>query len=282
MACQPVREFRRWLCLSWPPPARFSLPNIEQGALADGPTLITMKLFRLAFRRETAIPVLALMAASGASVALVFARVISTGNLRYLFLVWNLFLAWIPMVFALLACEKYRSASARDWRFLGLAGAWLLFFPNAPYIFTDLIHLTTRYFPHFWVDLIIILLCALTGLVLGFVSLYLMQSVVARVLGRAAGWLFIAAVAVLSGFGIYLGRFLRFNSWDVLFKPRQLYHDIGNWVANPLANPNALTFPALFAMFLFITYLMLYALTHLHETQPVAALDVKGLGGMSR
>ena len=228
-----------------------------------------MRLLKLAFRRETAMPILALIIASGTSVALVLARIIWTTNIRYSFLIWNLFLAWLPMLFALLACEKYQRASGRDWRFLGLAGAWLLFFPNAPYIFTDLIHLTTRFYPHFWVDLVLILLCALTGLVLGFVSLYLMQSVVARMLGRAASWLFIAAVAALSGFGIYLGRFMRFNSWDVLFKPRQVYHGIGTWVADPLANANSLAFPLLFGTFLFITYLMLYALTHLQPAPPM-------------
>ena len=215
-------------------------------------------------------PLLALTFASAASVALVGARIIATGNLRYSFLVWNLFLAWLPLIFALLACGKFHHASGRDWRFLGLAGAWLLFFPNAPYIFTDLIHLTTRFHGHFWVDLMLILLCALTGLVLGFVSLYLMQSVVARMLGRPASWLFIAAVAALSGFGIYLGRFMRFNSWDVLFRPVQLYQGIGNWVAAPLANANTLAFPVLFGTFLFIAYLMLYALTHLQPARPLA------------
>jgi uncharacterized membrane protein len=90
-----------------------------------------------------------------------------------------------------------------------------------------------------------------------------MQSVVERILGRAASWLFIAAVAALSGFGIYVGRFMRFNSWDVLFKPRELYHGIGNWVSDPLANSASLAFPLLFGTFVFITYLMLYALTHL-------------------
>jgi uncharacterized membrane protein len=222
-----------------------------------------MRLLQLAFRRETAIPVLALIIASGTSAALVLARILWTGNLRYSFLIWNLFLAWLPMIFALLACEKFRRASGRDWGFLGLAGAWLLFFPNAPYIFTDLIHLTSRFYSNFWVDLSLILLTALTGLVLGFVSLYLMQSVVERILGRAASWLFIAAVAALSGFGIYVGRFMRFNSWDVLFKPRELYHGIGNWVSDPLANSTSLAFPLLFGTFVFITYLMLYALTHL-------------------
>ena len=216
-------------------------------------------------------PILALTFASAASVALVFARILSTGNFRYSFLVWNLFLAWLPLIFALLACEKYQHASGRNWHFAILAGAWLLFFPNAPYIFTDLIHLTSFFYGHFWVDLTLILLCAITGLVLGFVSLYLMQSVVERMLGRPASWLFIAAVAALSGFGIYVGRFMRFNSWDVLFRPVQLYRGIGNWVAAPLANLNSLAFPLLFGTFLFISYLMLYALTHLQPAPSMIA-----------
>lgn len=228
-----------------------------------------MRLLKLAFKRETAMPMLALIFASATCVALVAARIIWTGRLGYSFLVWNLFLAWLPMIFALLACEQYHRGSGRDWRFLGLAGAWLLFFPNAPYIFTDLIHLTTRFHPWFWVDLSPILLCALTGLVLGFVSLYLMQSVVEQMLGRAASWVFIATVAALSSFGIYVGRFMRFNSWDVLFKPREVYHGIGNWVANPFSNSNSLAFPLLFGTFLFITYLMLYALTHLQPAPPM-------------
>ena len=212
----------------------------------------------------------ALTFASAACVALVFARILSTGNPRYAFLVWNLFLAWLPLVFALLACENYRTASARNWRFASLAGAWLLFFPNAPYIFTDLIHVTTHFHAHIWVDLTLILLCALTGLVLGFVSLYLMQSVVERLFGRPASWLFIVAVAGLSGFGIYLGRFMRFNSWDVLFRPLQLYHGIGNWVADPLVDLKSRALPVLFAVFLFITYLMLYGLTHLQPARTLA------------
>ncbi len=229
-----------------------------------------MRLLKLALKRETAIPVLALTFASAVSVALVVARIIWTGRLGYGFLAWNLFLAWMPLVFSLLACEKYERGSVRDWRFLGLAGAWLLFFPNAPYIFTDLIHLRTRYYAHFWVDLVLILLCALTGLVLGFVSLFLMQSVVRRLLGRVASWIFIALVAGLSGFGIYLGRFLRFNSWDVLFNPVELYRGIGHWAAVPLSHPTSLAVPALFGAFLFIAYVMLYALTHLQPAPPAA------------
>lgn len=224
-----------------------------------------MKLMRMAFRRETAIPMLALSFASAVSVALVAARVVWTRELFYAGLVWNLFLAWLPLVFALLAREEFQAGATRQWRFWGFAAAWLLFFPNAPYIFTDLTHLTTYLYGRFWVDMVIILLCALTGLVLGFVSLFLMQGVVRRLFGSAASWLFIAAVAGLSSFGIYLGRFLRFNSWDILWKPLALSRGITHWAADPLAHPNSLAFPMLFAIFLFIAYLMLYALTHLEH-----------------
>lgn len=235
-----------------------------------------MRLMRLAFRRETARPILALLFASGVSMALVTARVVWTRDFdRYGFLGWNLFLAWLPLIFALLACDEYRAGVGGKGRFAILSIAWLLFFPNAPYIFTDLIHLTTRFRGHVWIDMVLILLCAFTGLVLGFVSLFLMQGVVARLWGRAGSWLFVAAVAGLSGFGIYVGRFLRFNSWDVLFKPLALGRGIGRWVADPFAQPNSYAFPVLFATFLFLVYLMLYALTHLQPAQFTPATQNK-------
>lgn len=228
-----------------------------------------MRLFQLAFKRETAMAVLALLLASGVSVALVAARILYSGRWHYGFLAWNLFLAWVPLGFALVACDTYQGRAQGNWRFWGFAGAWLLFFPNAPYIFTDIIHLTRGY-GYFWVDLVLVLLCALTGLVLGFVSLFLMQSVVRRMLGQAASWLFIAMVAGLSGFGIYLGRVLRFNSWDVVLKPFALSRGIGQWATDPLGHPSSVAFPILFGTFLFIAYVMLYALTHLQQVQPLA------------
>ncbi|HYG36126.1 MAG TPA: DUF1361 domain-containing protein [Clostridia bacterium] len=237
-----------------------------------------MGLLKLVLRRETVVPMLALAFASLVSVMLVIARILWTGRSSYEFLIWNLFLAWLPLVFAVLACSTYQTRSGRNWRFLGFAGAWLLFFPNAPYIFTDLIHLTGHYRPHFWVDLVLILLCAFTGLVIGFVSLFLMQSVVRRWFGTTAGWFFIALVAALSGVGIYIGRFLRFNSWDIIWKPIALWEGIGKWASNPMANPNAAAFPVLFGMFLFIAYLLLYALTHLQHLQ-MAAVEQDGKTG---
>ncbi|NOS72169.1 MAG: DUF1361 domain-containing protein [Verrucomicrobia bacterium] len=237
-----------------------------------------MKLIELLYRRETRSPMLALTFASVAGVALVITRMVFTHNYRYAFLVWNLFLAWLPLIFALMARDSFKNGAKNNWRFRALSGAWLLFLPNAPYIFTDVIHLLNGRLQHFWLDLTLILICALTGLVLGFVSLYLMQGVVSRMFGQAVSWLFIAAATGLSGFGIYLGRFLRFNSWDVLTRPGKLFNGLTDWAANPMANSHSLAFPALFAAFLFIAYVMLYALTHLPrnlhmpvETEPAGA-----------
>jgi uncharacterized membrane protein len=239
-----------------------------------------MRLLKLIFKRETLPVMLALMLASAVSVALVIARMAWTRNHLYAFLVWNLVLAWMPLLFALLARDSLGAGRPRTWRFYGLAAAWLLFFPNAPYIFTDLIHLTTWFSSHFWIDLALFLLCAFIGLVLGFLSLYLMQSIVAQLYGRVAGWLFAAAAAGLCSVGIYLGRFLRFNSWDVILRPGKIFHGIDAWMDGRAPHLSSAGFLAFFATFLFLAYLMLYALAHLPRAQEMRAqLDAGPLKG---
>ena len=227
-----------------------------------------MNIFKVIFKRETLAPMLALIFASAISVGLVFARIVWTGRLAYGFLVWNLFLAWFPLLFALLVWEFRENGSARNWRCAAAGFGWLIFFPNAPYIFTDLTHLRTQYYSgHYWVDMVLVLMCAFTGLVLGFLSLYLMQSVVTRMFNRVAGWLFVATVMGLSGFGIYLGRFVRLHSWDIVLRPHRVISTLHDWAADPLASSNTSVFPALFATFLFIAYLMLYALTKMRPME---------------
>jgi uncharacterized membrane protein len=203
------------------------------------------------------------------SVVAVIARMIWMRDTHYAFLIWNLFLAWVPMIFVLFAREHHKEGANPGWRFFAFGGAWLLFFPNAPYIFTDIIHLT-KYYSHFWVDLMLVLINALTGLVIGFVSLYLMQSAVRRMAGALASWVFIATVAALSSLGICLGRFLRLNSWDVI-RPWKMFNRVGEWIDGPSTYPGSVAFPLLLAAFLFTAYLMLYALTHLSPPQVSSA-----------
>jgi len=222
-----------------------------------------MRHLKLLLHPETLPPVAAMSFASAICCVLVAGRMLWTANLGYGFLIWNLFLAWLPLVFALLAREHFQPGQRPGGCGLGLAAAWLLFLPNAPYIFTDLVHLTNRYFAHFWMDLAIVLSCAFTGLILGFVSLYLMQSIVTRMLGRLAGWAFVAIAAGLCSFGIYLGRFLRFNSWDVIAKPGRLAESLGAIATGQTGHPHQLAFLVTFALFLFLAYVLLYALIHM-------------------
>jgi uncharacterized membrane protein len=219
------------------------------------------------FVRTALLPLLTLVFVSLAGAMLVALRIAWTGHFAYLFLIWNLILAWLPLVFAVCLCREYdKQGSGSRWKLGFLAGLWLLFLPNAPYIFTDLVHLNNWFRGHYWVDLSLILLFALTGFMVGFLSLYLVQEVVADKFGRAISWLLVAAAAGLSGFGIYVGRFLRWNSWAVVTNPMGLTRDLGHLALHPLTNYLGVVFPALFATFLFLAYLMLYALTQL---QPV-------------
>ena len=129
--------------------------------------------------------VIALSLASGLSLSMLLVRIIYTQHLTYIFLAWNLFLAWLPFAFALLAYELRE----HTWLSWPLSGLWLLFLPNAPYLITDLMHLHYSSIVPVWYDAIMMFSFALTGLLLGFLSLYVMQSLVVRRFGWRLGWL---------------------------------------------------------------------------------------------
>ena len=221
-----------------------------------------MKLPVFLIRRETAAPVLTLVGASVVSVALLSAKIVLSGQWSHVYLIWNLFLAWLPLLLALMVCHRYETSADRGWKFMSLCGAWLLFFPNAPYIVTDLIHLWTRHGRHFWIDLVLVVLFAWIGLILGCLSLWLMQRIVSRAFGGPAGWLFVVVSAGLCGFGVYLGRFLRWNSWDAVLNPFDLLEDIVQPMAHPMARRHDALFIAMFGLFVFLAYSTVYSLIH--------------------
>ena len=190
--------------------------------------------------------------------AMVAVRVIYSGSPHYGALVWNLFLAWIPCVLALAVYDGYRRGAAR---FPLIAGGvlWLLFFPNAPYIVTDLKHLRTWEGAPIWFDVVLVSAAAWAGLALGFVSLYLMQTIVRRLVGAINAWLFVVVVLALSSFGIYLGRFQRWNSWDVFTSPGRMADSIWPHLAQPHEHPRTVAVTILFTAFLGATYLVFYS-----------------------
>ncbi len=143
---------------------------------------------------------------------------------------------------------------------------WLVFFPNAPYIITDFQHLANGWGgAPLWFDVILLIWTSWTGLLLGIVSLYLMQEIVHRNFGKMLGWVFVFSVSLLSSIGVYLGRFLRWNSWDILHDPTQILRE--SWHLLRDLNKSAVGFTALFTVFFLFIYLTLYAFGHLHLEQ---------------
>lgn len=183
-------------------------------------------------------------------VIMVIARVLYTGEPHFIFLVWNLFLAWLPFLFAEMALTWHR----RRFLFAGMGALWLLFLPNAPYLVTDLMHLrVVANFP-VWYDAIMLFSFALVGLFLGFLSLYRMQMFVARHWGTRISWLFAVGTLVLSSFGVYIGRFLRWNSWDVFTNPGYLWQDITTTLLTPHLMMRTTVISTLFSVIFLLAY----------------------------
>ena len=229
---------------------------------------------RAVFRRYRQLAVVASLAfATAVCLALLAVRVRYAENRDYLFLAWNLFLAWLPLLCSLCAYNAYKRRSRLSWLVVaGCALAWLLFFPNAPYLLTDLMHLQARPDAPLWFDVLLVVAFAWTGLCLGLVSLSLMQALVRRAAGGLASWAFALGVLSVSGAGIYIGRFLRWNSWDVFTSPGGILTDVLEAVQHPLLHARSVVFSGLFSLFLLSAYCMFFALTYLHAG-PSAATD---------
>jgi len=161
------------------------------------------------------------------------ARILLKDDLKYSFLLWNLFLAWIPL---LLAQLSYKAMLQRR---LPLAYSslvlWLLFFPNAPYIITDLLHLKDYSQNILWFDSLLIFTFAITGLLIGLVSLNIVHKSLEIGFGKTLVWGMIIGSLILLGFGIYLGRYCRLNSWDLFSKPIWFAGRILHQFKNPMA-----------------------------------------------
>ncbi|MCB9593292.1 MAG: DUF1361 domain-containing protein [Sandaracinaceae bacterium] len=190
----------------------------------------------------------ALLAGSGLWAGLYLGRVGYSGRFVYGFLLWNLFLAWVPWLLSL----PVAWAITHRRRSVGIVAllAWVAFLPNAPYVITDFLHLTVRSPVPLWYDVLLLGTASITGLLAGAFSL---RRVEESLDGRVHPWLLQAGVWVVilaSGFGIYLGRFERWNSWDVLVHPMSLGQSLLN-----MPTPRAAVVTAACAGLLGVAYL---------------------------
>jgi uncharacterized membrane protein len=188
--------------------------------------------------------------------AFIVFRIFYSGTYNYLNLLWNLFLAWLPYIFSALAFSAYQINSNRWWLILLLGIFWLIFFPNAPYIVTDFYYLDSRPPIPLWFDISLIAIFAFTGCFLAIASLRSIHIIIERFLGKIIGWIFALFSLGLASLGVYLGRFGRYNSWDILFKPKPVLKEILVNLLNPLDNLGFIGFTLMFTSILLVFYLM--------------------------
>ena len=209
------------------------------------------------------LPLIAVLGLSSLlSVSLVLFRVAYSDTIFYAFMVWNLFLAWVPLGCAFVLWWLERTPRRPVFAMLLLFGGWFFFFPNAPYIVTDLIHLRHHYNVPIWYDAMLVFSFAWNGIILGLMSLWIVQRLFAGWYGRWMGWMLVGVTLVASGFGVYLGRFERWNSWDIVADPQSLVLDMLDRLLNPMAHPRTLVVTMMFAAFLSVAYLTLTVLVN--------------------
>lgn len=184
------------------------------------------------------------------SLGMQFFRIVYTGSLFYSILVWNLFLAFLPLLISSLMLKM----RLKKWVVYLVPGLlWLLFLPNAPYILTDFVHLDRSHsIPH-WFDLMLIMSFSWTGLLYWLISMFQFNTLLRRLAGFDAGFLINQAVILLTSVGVYLGRYGRFNSWDVFFRPFEILEKVGHMLIHPVDYPGF--FGMTIALHIFLTLL---------------------------
>jgi uncharacterized membrane protein len=192
-----------------------------------------------------------LFALFGFICALICCRIIYTGKISFLFLIWNLFLAWLPFFLSNQLKKSNTSISARQIFMLLL---WLLFFPNSLYLVTDLIHLDDKSIVPKWFDAVIIFSACFLGLLLGFISLLQVENFLMNWFSNKKLNIGVFIILFVASFGVYLGRFLRWNSWDIVSNPFQLFYSILNNVFNPIDHWYTWAITIIFTLFYYLVY----------------------------
>lgn len=187
---------------------------------------------------------------------------IATDSLAYLFLLWNLFLAFIPYWITWWMTRNITIIENKVKLTIALA-AWLLFIPNSFYIITDFFHLSHFGSAPKWFDLLLIFSFAWNGILCGIISLRRVEIVVSLIRGKGFSILLVFAVMWLSAFGIYIGRFLRYNSWDVITDPFSLAGEIIDMIIHPFENSYAWGMTLCYSAFMTLVY---FTIKKLSET----------------
>ncbi len=201
-----------------------------------------------------------LLIASSLCLVLYFVRVVISGSWQFWFLNWNLLLAWLPVLLSALLVRNLRQMRWLAWQNLGLTALWVLFLPNTFYIVTDFVHLGGYDKITLLFDVVMLMTYALTGMALGWLSVYLVHKELKKRKTRDIRWVLLLLVFLLSSFAIYMGRNLGWNSWDAVTDPAGVIMDTLQRLFYPVKYAEAYSITALFFIFITGTYLAFYSL----------------------
>ena len=184
------------------------------------------------------------------TIIMVGLRYAYTGERLYFFYPWNLFLATVP----LLISRQLKRFRKINFKTTMLLGCWLLFLPNAPYIITDIFHFEERPLIPFWFDLLIVISGAWNGIALCITSLLQVERFLVKHLKSKFHFPITLLLITLCSYGIYLGRYKRYNSWNIVTNPGDIAHTMLSHVAEPVEHIQAWMFTVSFTMLLALMY----------------------------
>lgn len=194
------------------------------------------------------------------SVILFLFRLIGAENFRYWFMLWNLVLAWIAPFIALWLVSRLRKVSWRHWTNICLTLAWLLFLPNSFYMVSDLIHVQQTGEVNIIFDAVLFTSFIFNGFIAGYIGTYLIHRELNKRLQVPQAYLVVAGVFALCSYAIYLGRVLRWNTWDALLSPHALLFDVSDTFIRPLEHMQAFVITFSFTVLISAFYLLAYEL----------------------
>jgi len=182
------------------------------------------------------------------------ARLEIWGTTNILYITWILLLAWIPYLIYVYLIRKDVSINY----FIPIFIVWLLFFPNAPYLVTDISHIVLSSPTLLWYDSLLYFFFGWIGLFLGVLSLFKVHQYLRGHLNYMLSEIFVFIICAISSFGVYIGRFERFNSWDILFHPLQLMRHFFYVLINFTHGGTPLLFVFVFTVFMYSVYKTVY------------------------
>ncbi len=187
------------------------------------------------------------------------ARILISDSFRFVFLYWNLVLAVVPALLAFWLVRRIRNNGWYKWQQILLTFIWLSFLPNSFYLVTDMVHLRANFEASFYFDVVMLSSFMLNGLALGFYSVYLIHRELKRYFSPEFTLAMVGIIFFLCSFATYLGRFVRWNTWDIVLQPMGLLFDVSDRFINPSVHNETYLATTSFFVVLFSAYLVVWS-----------------------